>query len=382
MTGRGSVSGVFVRLAPDGGLPRLLRALRFASGVKPKGTGARERILSTPIVPLDVRKVKGLGDLLMAFQQTSVQARNLGRCYEVWRNMLRDPKRPTIFLGLAGPLIAAGLRKVLRDMIDLGMVDVVVSTGAILYQDLYQSLGYHHYRGTPLADDAELNRYHIDRIYDTYVDEEKFEETDRAIGTLVERLAPRGYSSRELFEFLGRELPGESSILATCARRGIPVFSPALIDSSIGIGLTLHYGKHRQGPRFSLDAVRDNYELVQILANSPRTGVIYIGGGTPKNWINDGIVMANYHYHREGEGHYYALQLTTDVPHWGGLSGSTLDEAVSWGKISSTATKAMAFVEASVGLPLLVGALYDRRKDWYPRRAPRFRWTGDQVSRQ
>ncbi|EQD27164.1 deoxyhypusine synthase-like protein, partial [mine drainage metagenome] len=186
------------------------------------------------------------------------------------------------------------------------------------YQDLYQSMGYHHYRGTPLADDAELNRLHIDRIYDTYVDEERFEETDRAIGTLVERLPPRGYSSRELFEFLGRELPGKDSILATCARRGIPVFSPALIDSSIGIGLTLHYGKHRQGPRFSLDAVRDNYELVQILASSPRTGVIYIGGGTPKNWINDGIVMANYHYHREGEGHHYALQLTTDVPRLGG----------------------------------------------------------------
>ncbi len=348
----------------------------------PPGSTLRKRLLSTPIVPLDVRKLHGLGDLLEAFQRTSVQARNLGRCYEVWRNMLRDPKRPTIFLGLAGPLIAAGLRKVIKDAVELGLVDVVVSTGAVLYQDLYQGLGYQHYRGTPTADDAQLNQQRIDRIYDTYVDEEKFEETDRTIGRVVEKLPHRGVSSRELLEFLGREVPARDSILASCARLGVPVFSPALIDSSIGIGLTLHYGKHRGGERFYLDAVRDNYELVQILAKSPRTGVVYIGGGTPKNWINDGIVMANYHYQREGEGHYYAIQLTTDVPHWGGLSGSTLDEAVSWGKISTTATKAMAFLEASVGLPLLVGALYDRRSEWSSRRRPRFTWNGDQVERR
>ena len=112
----------------------------------------------------------------------------------------------------------------------------------------------------------------------------------------------------------------------------MPVFSPALIDSSIGIGLTLYYQAHRGRPRFILDSIRDNYELVQILSASERTAVVYIGGGTPKNWINDGIVMANYAFGREGEGHFYALQITTDSPHWGGLSGSTLDEAQSWGR--------------------------------------------------
>ncbi len=160
----------------------------------------------------------------------------------------------------------------------------------------------------------------------------------------------------------------------------MPVFSPALIDSSIGIGLTLHYQANRgRADRFMLDAVRDNFELVQILAGSPRTAVVYIGGGTPKNWINDGIVMANYAFGREGEGHHYALQVTTDVPNWGGLSGSTLDEAQSWGKISRTATRAMAHVEASIGLPLLVGALWDRRSRWKPRTRLRFDWTADRV---
>ena len=342
---------------------------------------ARKKILSTPVVPIDVRSLHGMGDLLEAFQRTSIQARNLGRCFQVWKNMLTDPKRPTILLGLSGPLIAAGLRSVIREMIELGLVDVVVSTGAVLYQDLYQSLGYRHYMGSPNADDGRLRSFAIDRIYDTYVDEIKFEETDRAIGKITEEFPARPASSREFLQFLGERFPAKDSILATCARKGVPVFSPALIDSSIGIGLTLYYGRNRGGPRFILDAVRDNYELVQILVHSPRTAVVYVGGGTPKNWINDGIVMANYHYEREGEGHFYALQVTTDVPHWGGLSGSTLDEAMSWGKVSTKATKAMAFVEASVALPLLVGALYDRRADWQKRRRPVFTWKGDECTR-
>ena len=347
----------------------------------PRSIRSRRRsYLKKTVRPVDVAKVRGLGDLLEQFQGTSIQARNLGRCLEVWENALTDPKRPTIFLGLSGPLIAAGLRKVLRDLVDWGLVDVVVSTGAVLYQDLYQSIGGRHWVGTPTADDVKLRDVYLDRIYDTYVDELKFEDTDRAIGRITNEFPPRPASSREYLGFLGSRFPDPESILATAARRGVPVFSPALIDSSIGIGLTLHYQANRgRKERFVLDAVRDNYELVQILSQSPRTAVVYIGGGTPKNWINDGIVMANYAFGREGEGHFYALQITTDVPHWGGLSGSTLDEAQSWGKISRTATRAMAHLEASIGLPLLVGALWDRRKRWTPRARLRFDWTGDEV---
>jgi deoxyhypusine synthase len=339
----------------------------------------RRAILKKSVTPIDVTKVDGLGNLLTQFQGTSIQARNLGRALSVWENALTDPKRPTIFLGVSGPLIAAGLRQVLRDLIDWGLVDVVVSTGAVLYQDIYQTIGGRHWIGTPTADDVQLRALYLDRIYDTYVDELKFEETDRAIGAITEKFPPRPASSREFLQFLGERFDDPESIVATAARRGVPVFSPALIDSSIGIGLTLHYQKNRGKPRFMLDAVRDNFELVQILSHSPRTAVIYIGGGTPKNWINDGIVMANYAFGREGEGHVYALQITTDVPHWGGLSGSTLDEAQSWGKISKTATRSMAHLDASIGLPLLVGALWDRRKVWQPRPRLTFEWTGDEV---
>ena len=341
----------------------------------------RKKHLRKSVDPVDVEKIRDLGELLRQFQTSSIQARNLGRCLEVWENALTDPKRPTIFLGLSGPLIAAGLRKVLRDLVDWGLVDVLVSTGAVLYQDLYQSIGGRHWMGTPTADDVVLRDLYLDRIYDTYVDELKFEETDRTIGRITEEFPRRPASSREFLGFLGQRFRDPDSILATAARRGVPVFSPALIDSSIGIGLTLHYQANRGRPdRFILDAVRDNYELVQILAASPRTAVVYIGGGTPKNWINDGIVMANYAFGREGEGHFYALQITADVPHWGGLSGSTLDEAQSWGKISRTATRSMAHVEASIGLPLLAGALWARRSVWRGRPRLRFDWSGDEVS--
>ena len=366
-----------VRRTP-GGRPGYQRRL-VRRDVSKKVDAARRAILKKSVEPVDVTKVDGLGELLRQFQGTSIQARNLGRALEVWENALTDPKRPTIFLGLSGPLIAAGLRKVIRDAIDWGLVDVVVSTGAVLYQDIYQTIGGKHWVGTPSADDVELRELYLDRIYDTYVDELKFEDTDRAIGAVTEKFPPRPASSREFLQFLGEQFPDDASIVSTAARRGVPVFSPALIDSSIGIGLTLHYQKNRGKPRFLLDAVRDNYELVQILAHSPRTAVVYIGGGTPKNWINDGIVMANYAFGREGEGHFYALQITTDSPHWGGLSGSTLDEAQSWGKISKTATRSMAHLEASIGLPLLVGALWDRRKVWQPRSRLKFAWNGDEV---
>ncbi len=328
----------------------------------PKSLAQRRRsFLRRTVEPVDVVHLGGLGGLLTQFQRASIQARNLGRCLEVWENALCDRKRPTILLGLAGPLIAAGQRKVLRDLIDWGVVDVVVSTGAILYQDLYQTIGGRHWMGSPSADDVQLRDLYLDRIYDTYVDELQFEETDRAIGRLTEGFPRRPASSREYIGYLGSRFRDRDSIVATAARRGIPVFSPALIDSSIGIGLTLYYQANRQrADRFILDAIRDNYELVQILNASPRTAVIYIGGGTPKNWINDGIVMANYAFGREGEGHYYALQITMDTPLTGGLSGSTLDEGQSWGKISRNATRAMAHVEASIGLPLLAGALWDR----------------------
>ncbi|MEM3851686.1 MAG: deoxyhypusine synthase family protein [Methanomassiliicoccales archaeon] len=340
----------------------------------------RRTLLSRPVQQIDLSKAETVADLVEAFKRASIQARNIGRAAEVYENMLLDKDRPTVILGLSGPLIAAGLRKVIRDLVDRGLVDVLVSTGAILYQDIYQARGYRHYMGSPFADDAILRDYAIDRIYDTYVDEEKFEETDRFIADIISSMGAGRYSSREVLDRLGAEIKDSESIVGTAYRRGVPMFSPALNDSSIGIGLTLlHFRQMGMKEAFALDSIKDNRELVQIILESKKTGVIYIGGGTPKNWINDAEVMAGYAFNSEIKGHSYAIQLTTDAPHWGGLSGSTLEEARSWGKIQKKATVATAYVEASIGLPLLAAYVMGRKLD-RGRRRLRFKWSGNEFS--
>lgn len=314
----------------------------------------KESFLSTPVEAVDLEKISSVDDLVEAFSGMSVQARNVGRCAKVFEGMLTDPDRPTILLGLAGPLIAAGLREVIRSLIVHNLVDVVVSTGAIIYQDIYQARGFKHYAGTPEADDSILRDLLIDRIYDTYVDEEKFWETDCWIGRFADTLKERNYSSREFLSLLSGKIDDEKSILKTAAESGVPIFCPALNDSSIGIGLTEHYHrKVRDGRKgITIDAIRDNYELSQIVYKSQATAAAYIAGGVPKNYINDSVIMT-YIFGRDTGGHRYAFQLTTAQPTDGGLSGSTLSEATSWGKVSKKATRAMALVEPSVSLPLV-----------------------------
>lgn len=343
---------------------------------------AKKELFARPVNQIDLTKVKNIGNLLDNYAGMSVQARNLGKCAAVLKNMLADKKRPTILLGIAGPLIAGGLRKVIRDLIEYNIVDVVVSTGAIIYQDIYQARGYQHYLGSPSADDKKLRELLIDRIYDTYVDEEKFWGTDCWVSQFADTLEPKNYSSREFLSKLAQNrLKDKNSILYTANKRGVPIFVPALNDSSIGIGLTEHYHRMRKagGSGVTIDAIRDNYELTQIVANSPCTAAIYIAGGVPKNYINDSVVMS-YIFGVDTGGHKYALQLTADSPHWGGLSGSTLDEATSWGKINPKATRAMAFVEPTASLPLL--AYYAiSQKLGNNRKRIRFDWEEDILNR-
>ena len=341
----------------------------------------KRQILCEPIQAIDLEKIKTVGELVQSFQSASIQARKVGAVAKVFERMLTDPERPTILLGLAGPLVAAGLRKVIRDMIHYGLVDVVVSTGAILYQDYYQAKGYEHYRGSPEANDVKLRDLLIDRIYDTYVDEEKFIKLDAEIGHFADRLPVGDYSSRSFLEHLAMKVDDPNSILKAAYQKGIPVFSPAINDSSIGIGLTEHYHRMRLGGRkgVTISSIRDNYELTQIVVKSKCTAAFYVAGGVPKNYINDSIVMA-YIFGRDTGGHKYAVQMTTDSPHWGGLSGSTLSEGTSWGKVNREASTAMAFVEPSVSLPLVVS--YALQKKLYANRSRiNFEWDNDILNK-
>ena len=339
----------------------------------------KKKILSTEVGQIDFARIRNIADLVESFKHSSIQARNVGLCADIFGRMLTDPERPTILLGLAGPLIAAGLRKVLRDMIHHNMVDVIVSTGAILYQDYYAAKGGRHFYGSPDADDRELRDLLVNRIYDTYVDEEKFAEFDTLIGKFADTLERRNYSSREFLLKLSHTIDDKNSILVTARKKGVPVFCPALNDSSIGIGLTEHYyiAKERGEKPITIDSIRDNHELTQIVFKSKRTAAFYVAGGVPKNYINDSIVMT-YMHGRDTGGHKYAIQVTTDSPHWGGLSGSTLAEAQSWGKINKKANHNMAFVEPSVSLPLIYG--YALQKKLHKGRSRlSFKWSGDEL---
>jgi deoxyhypusine synthase len=368
--------------------------------------GARRlkgKILSRRIRQLDLRQGMRASDLVDAMADMSIQARNLGACAHVMGRMYADRRRPTVMLGLAGPLIAAGLRKVIRDLVVGGYVDVVVSTGAILYQDIYQARGFGHYRGTPAADDTALRDLRIDRIYDTYVDEEKFIETDIWCGLMADEFAARAAtakarhgqdargthgrdahathvtSSRAYLDYLGSQLRDEQSIVRQCHLLGVPMFAPAINDSSIGIGLTDHRHRCLQQGRegLAIDSIRDNYELTQIVVKSPCTAAIYVAGGVPKNYINDSVVMS-YIFGLE-RGHDYAIQITTAVTQDGGLSGSTLGEAQSWGKIKKEATFSMAWVEPSVSLPLLAAYVFDKCPR--PRKRLKLEWNGQILKR-
>lgn len=337
----------------------------------------RETLLSVPVNQLDLENATTVRDLVSSWSRTSIQSRSIYECAKVYENMITDSARPTIMIGLSGALIAGGMRKVIRDLIQAGFVDVIVSTGAILYQDIYQASGFNHFMGTPHSDDALLHDLYIDRIYDTYVDEVGFVKTDDVIGEIAANIEPKKYSTREFMQILGEEISSDrNSIVATAAKNGVPVFCPAIADSSIGIGLAGLYRAAKKGGSklMQLDTIQDNYEIAQIVLESKKTGSIYIGGGVPKNYINDAAVMLDY-----TPGHSYAFQITTDAPHWGGLTGSTLDEAKSWGKVSKKATRATAYVEATIGLSLVAGYVLqskDLRKD---RKHLKFVWKGDTL---
>lgn len=345
----------------DRNIPRdKLKDLYAAKPLSREQQARKSRHLATPVRPVVVTPEMAAADLVEQMAGMSIQARNLGQCARILERMMTDPDRPTVILGLAGPLIAAGLRRVIRDLVVSGAVDAVVSTGAVLYQDIYQARGYRHYKGTPTADDTELRDLYIDRIYDTYVDEEKFWETDMWCGRVADELPPGEYSSRTYLAELAKRLDDTESIVYQCGRLGIPMFAPALNDSSIGIGLTEHYHRCvRDGKQgVVISSIRDAYELTQLVVQSKKTAAIYVAGGVPKNFINDSVV-AGYIFGVE-KGHTYAIQVTTANTWDGGLSGSTLGEAQSWGKIKKEADFAMAQVEPSVALPMLTAYLFGK----------------------
>src|SRR5439155_3845932 len=233
--------------------------MSHAPPAKAGGKPTKGDLTQVPIEHLDIRKVANLADLLDGYAKISFQARTLGACAQVLERMMLDPQA-TVYFGGAGALVPGGLKKVLRDLVELGLVDVMVTTGAIAYHNFYEAHGYKHYVSSPDADDILLREHMLDRVYDTLADEDLFRVCDDEIANMADNLEPRAYSSREFLAMMGeRAAKDPDSLVGACFRRGIPYFVPALNDSSIGIALTRHHRDRVQTkkPMVAIDSSKD-----------------------------------------------------------------------------------------------------------------------------
>ena len=328
----------------------------------------RSRFLRVPVEPFKVNPDATADELLAAMEQISFQGRTLATARRIWERMLGDDC--TIFLGAAGALSAGGLRLVLAHLVEHRYIDCLVATGANLYHDLHETRGRRHYIGSPRENDALLADDRIDRVYDTYANEEEFIENDEWIAAFALTLERRPYTSREFLFRLGEHLwleTGGDGLLTAAYRSSVPIFCPAIADSSIGMGLS--QARHRDPNAGHIDVIGDIIESANLVIRRPRTASVVLGGGTPKNFINQASVQAEF-YDDRVRGHRYAVQIVTDVPHFGGASGATLEEAQSWGKLATDAEQVTVHADVTIALPILVSALAHSARDTLAARSP------------
>ena len=318
----------------------------------------KKTLLKTPVEHIDIKKIPA-NALMSAMGGMAFQARNLSRASSIYQEMLKD-KNCSVILCIAGSIVSAGMKKVFIDMIENNMVDAIVSTGAnIVDQDFFEGLGFKHYQGTPFVDDTQLQALAIDRIYDTYIDEDNLRVCDHVIGDIADTLPKQPHSSREFIVAMGAYLeknhPKAESLVLSAYRKHVPIFVPAFSDCSAGFGLVMHQVKYPK-KHVSLDSVKDFRELTELKIAVKDTGLLMIGGGVPKNFAQD-IVVAAELLGKDAPLHKYAIQITVADERDGALSGSTLKEACSWGKVS-VVHEQMVFAEATLAFPLLVADAY------------------------
>ncbi|MEK6704202.1 MAG: deoxyhypusine synthase [Bdellovibrionota bacterium] len=326
--------------------------------MSPSTMPTKKDLLSKTVNHIDIKKydVRGLVD---AMSETAFQGRNLGRASQIYEKMLND-RDCNVILCLAGSLFSAGLKNVVVDLVNNNMVDMIVSTGAIIVdQDFFEGLGFKHYIGSPALDDNNLREIAIDRIYDTLIDEDQLRICDETICKVADELPSRPFSSREFIRemgaYLDRNAKNQDSVVLTAYKKNVPIFVPAFSDCSAGFGLVMHQTRKPES-HVTIDSIRDFRELTELKVSSKETGLIMIGGGVPKNFAQDTVVAAELLGH-ESPMHKYAVQITVADERDGALSGSTLREASSWGKVS-TSYEQMVYSEATIAFPLLAGYVY------------------------
>ncbi len=321
----------------------------------------KKDILREPIEHIDIKAFDSTR-IIDSMRGMSFTARDTARAADILNKMIED-KDCTIMLCIAGSTSAGGCMQVYVDLVRHNMVDAIVATGAtIVDMDFFEALGFRHYRGSSIADDKELRELYIDRIYDTYIDEEQLQTCDSAIKEIADSLEPRPYSSREFIQEMGKYLmtngKKNDSLVRVAYERDVPIFCPAFSDSSAGFGLVRHQVENPDS-HVSIDSVKDFRELTEIKMRSPVSGLFMIGGGVPKNFAQDTVVCAEV-LGRPVDMHKYAVQITVADARDGACSSSTLKEASSWGKVDTTYEQ-MVFAEATAVLPLIASYAFHSR---------------------
>ena len=331
----------------------------------------KKTLLNNPIEHVDIKSFDAR-KIIESMSKMSFTSRDTARAAGIYNEMLAD-KDCSIFLTLAGSTSAGGCMNLYTDLVKNNMVDAIVATGAsIIDMDFFEALGFKHYQGSQFQDDTELRKNYIDRIYDTYIDEEELQACDQTICNIANTLKPKTYTSREFIKELGRYLKTNAkkkdSLIEVAFDNNVPIFCPAFTDSSAGFGLVMHQ-EHNPKNHITIDSIREFRELTEIKLKSKQSGLLMIGGGVPKNFIQDTVVCAEL-LGKKVDMHKYAIQITVADTRDGACSSSTLKEASSWGKVDVTKEQ-MVFAEATSVLPLIASDAY-HRKNWEKREKRNF----------
>ena len=324
----------------------------------------KAELLAKEVEHIDIKSYDAR-PIVEAMRKMSFTSRDLGRATDIYNQMLAD-KNCSVVLVIAGSTSAGGCMDLYADLVKHNMVDAIVATGAsIVDMDFLEALGFKHYQANEIPDDDTLRSLYIDRIYDTYIDEEQLQHVDHTIFEIAETLPAKAYSSRAFIREMGKWLQThgkkDHSLVKLAYEHDVPIFCPAFTDSSAGFGLVKHQVDAMKAgkPYLTIDSIADFRELTDIKIQAGTTGLLMIGGGVPKNFVQDTVVCAEILGHDDVEVHKYAVQITVADVRDGACSSSTLQEAASWGKVS-TALEQMVYAEATSVLPLLASDAYHR----------------------
>ena len=331
----------------------------------------KKDLLSKEVEHIDITKFDAR-EIISSMSKMSFVSRETANAADNYNEMLKD-KNCKIFLTLAGSTSAAGCMHVYRDLVKYNMVDAIVATGAsIIDMDFFEALGFKHYQGSQYQDDTELRNNYVDRIYDTYIDEEELQICDKTIGEIADQLEPRSYTSREFINEIGKYLKSHAkkkdSLIEVAYDNNVPIFCPAFTDSSAGFGLVMHQERNPKN-HITIDSIREFRELTEIKIKSKQSGLLMIGGGVPKNFIQDTVICAEL-LGKNVDMHKYAIQITVADSRDGACSSSTLKEASSWGKVDITKEQ-MVFAEATSVLPLIASDAF-HKGEWKNRERKKF----------